>query len=214
MRKVALIIVAALLCAQLPAQDSKAKAILDGFSKAMKSYPAIDIRYTFATENSASGEMESQDGRVLIKGNAFKLIMDELEVYSDGKTKWTVMHDVDEITIQEVDPESNDIFDNPINFFTVNSKDFKYSYKGSVIIGGKAMEKIEFEPKDKRAAYSAVELQIEGATQYPYQVRYVGKEGENYSVRVKTFTPNAKIEDVQLEFNEQSYRGYEIVDLR
>jgi len=214
MKKVALIVVMVFLGVYASAQDSKAKAILDNFNKTMKSYPSIDIRFTFTSEDGASGRAESQDGRVLSKGSAFKLIMDEMEVYSDGKTKWSVMHDVDEINIQEVDPDSYDIFDNPINFFTVKNKDFTYSYKGSVIVGGKTMDKIEFEPKDKRAAYSAVELQIEKATQYPYQVSYIGKEGENYSVRVKTFTPNAKIEDVQLEFKAQSYSGYEMVDLR
>lgn len=214
MKKVILVIVTVLLGVQVFAQDSKAKSILDSFNKSMKSYSSIDIRFTFTTEDEANGKMVSQDGRVLSKKDAFKLIMDELEVYSDGKTKWTVMHDVDEVNIQEVDPDSHDLMDNPINFFTVNNKDFKYSYKGSVIVGGKAMEKIEFEPKDKRAAYSAIELQIEKATQYPYQVSYIGKEGENYSVRVKTFVPNAKIEDIQLQFNEQSYSSYEIVDLR
>ena len=214
MKRTALTIIAFLLCTYVSAQDSKAKSILDGFNKSMKSYPSLDIRFTFSTEDATSGRMESQDGRVLNKGNAFKLIMDEMEVYSDGKTKWTVMHDVDEINIQEVDSESHDLMDNPINFFTVNNKDFTYSYKGSVIIAGKEMEKIEFKPKDKRAAYSAVELQIEKSTQYPYQISYIGKEGENYSVKVKSFTPNAKIEDVQLVFKKESYSGYEIVDLR
>ncbi len=214
MKKITLILVVFLLCLQAFAQDSKAKSILDDFNKAMKTYSSIDIRFAFITEDGASHKSESQDGRVLTKGSAFKVIMNEMEVYSDGKTKWTVMHDVNEVNIQEVDPDSYDLLDNPINFFTVNNKDFKNSYKGSVIVGGKAMEKIEFEPKDKRSAYSAVELQIEKATKYPYQISYIGKEGESYIVRVKTFTPNAKVEDVQLEFNQSSYSGYEIIDLR
>ncbi|MDR0659252.1 MAG: outer membrane lipoprotein carrier protein LolA [Prevotellaceae bacterium] len=213
MKKIPLLISATLLYLCAPAQD-KAKSILDDFNKAMKSYPSMDIRFTLTSDDEVNNIIETKDGRVLCKGSAFKLIMDDIEVYSDGKTKWTIMHDVNEINIQEVDPDSNDMFDNPINFFTVNNKDFKYSYKGSTIIGGKVMEKIEFEPKDKRAAYSVIELRIEKNTLYPYEVSYIGKEGESYSVKVKLFTPNAKIEDVQLDFKEQSYSGYEIIDLR
>lgn len=214
MRKAALIIVALLLGVQVFAQDSKAKSILENFNKSMRSHPSIDIRFTFTSDDEVNNIVETKDGRILSKGDAFKLVMDELEVYSDGKTKWTVMHDVDEINVQEVDPDSYDMLDNPVNFLTVSNKDFKYSYKGSTIIGGKAMEKIEFEPKDKRAAYSAIELRIEQSTLYPYEVNYIGKEGENYSVRIKSFIPNAKIEDIQLVFNEPSYGGYEIIDLR
>jgi len=213
MKKIILVLISALLFMFASAQD-KAKTILDSFNKSMKSHPSIDIRFTFTTDDAKSNTNEVKNGRVLSKGNAFKLTMDDVEVFSDGKTKWTVLHDVGEINIQDVDTDSNDILDNPINFFTVNSKDFSYSYKGSVIVGGKTMEKIEFQPKDKKAAYSAVELQLEKATLHPYQVSYIGREGHSYSVRVKSFVSGTSIDSMLLIFNQSSYSDYEVIDLR
>lgn len=213
MKKAILTIALAFTFVFVSGQD-KAKSILDSFNKSMKSHPTMDIKFTLTSDDGRSSKVETQEGRVLSKGSAFKLVMDELEVYSDGKLKWTVMHDAEEINIQEVDADSNDLFDNPINFFTVSNKDFKYSYKGSSIVGGKAMEKIEFEPKDKKAAYSAIELQIEKSTQHPYQVTYIGKEGNTYSVKVKSFLSNTNIDDAQLKFQQKSYSGYEVIDLR
>ena len=54
-------------------QDPKAKAILDDLSKTTKAYKSITADYVFTILNKEKKQVEKQAGKVLIKGNKFKL---------------------------------------------------------------------------------------------------------------------------------------------
>ncbi len=215
MIKKLLLVIAAMtmLCVVGSAQD-KAKDLLDKLSQTMNSYKSMDIKFSFTTNDEVNKTVDTKEGRVQAKGKAFKLTMDDMEVYSNGTAKWTVMDEVEEITVQQVDPNSSDMLDNPIKFLTVNNKDFKYTYKGTVNKAGKTLEEVEFYPKDKKAAYSMVKLQVEKGSLNPYTVSYIGKDATTYTVKVTSFLPNVSIDDKLLVFDQSKYKGYEVVDLR
>lgn len=212
MKKILLVAFSLFASSHLSAQDTK--ALLDSFSKALDSHKSLDIHYSLIVDDAVNKLSETKEGQVQLKGQSFKLVMEEIEVYSDGKTKWTVMDDVEEITIQDVDQESTSMLDNPLKFLSVGNKDLTASYKGTATEGGKTLHEVEFFPKDKKAAYSRVVLLFDKSTLYPYQVKYVGKDGVSYTVKVKSFTPNASVDDKQLTFNRSDYKDYELVDLR
>ena len=67
-------------------QDPKAKAILDDLSKTTKAYKSITADYVFTILNKEKKQVEKQAGKVLIKGNKFKLDIPGNTIVCDGKT--------------------------------------------------------------------------------------------------------------------------------
>lgn len=197
------------------AQDDKAKDILKKLAKTVDSYKSLYIEYGILTENQQLQTKERQDGKVTAQKNKFKLVANkDLEVYSDGVNKWTYMKDVQEINIQKVDNSADDIFSDPVKFLTGQRKDFKYKYKGLVQEDGKTLTEIDYYPKNVKAPYSIIRLHLDENTLTPYSVKYFGKDGMLYTVRLKNYLPNVDVSDVNFTFDPSKYPNAEVIDLR
>src|SRR5947209_14000374 len=68
--------------------DPEAKKILDAVSARFKTYRSPEATFTYKVENAQGKALSTKRGSVIMKGNKYKVNMDGLELYSDGKTNW------------------------------------------------------------------------------------------------------------------------------
>ena len=195
--------------------SKKATEILKKLEKKVDSFKSLHIEYGILVENQQEQIQERQEGKVTAQKSKFKLIASKgIEVYCDGKTKWTYMKDVQEVNIQDVDPEADDIFSDPVKFLTGQRKDFKYNYKGLVQEDGKTFTEIDYHPKNTKAPYHTIRLHIDEKTLTPYSIKYMGRDGTHYAVRIKSYMPDIDISNIDFTFDPSKYSDIEVVDLR
>src|SRR5687768_8160864 len=108
--------------------DPKAKAILDDLSKTTKAYKTTSAEYTFTTLNKDKKQVDKQDGKILVKGNKFKLEITGNTITGDGKKVYNYNKDAGEASIKCFEPNDEDVLD-PSKIFTMYEKGYKYKFE-------------------------------------------------------------------------------------
>jgi outer membrane lipoprotein-sorting protein len=210
------ILFAMLLFTGINAQDEsskKAKDILDKVSAKMKSYTTIKADFLSTLENLQDDVKENLKGSILLKGNKYKVEMMGTIVFFDGKTQWTYLKDANEVNISEPDPNDESAL-NPATIFKIWEKDFKYKFVKESFEKSKALYEIDLFPKNLDKSYSRITLKIDKDKSMIHSLKYVGKEGNHYTIEIITLVPNVEANDNTFIFNEKAYPKVEKVDMR
>jgi hypothetical protein len=157
---------------------------------------------------------ELKDGKALIKGNKYRISTKDVDLYNDGVTQWQFLKEDNEVMISLAD-STEDIIMNPLGFILGDKKEFKRKLKGEVNEDGFNLLEIDFYPWDIKMPYSYIRIRIDEDRQKPYSIKYAGKDGVSYTVKIKTYTPDTEIpEDGEFVFDPSKYPDVETVDLR
>ncbi len=193
--------------------DAAAKKILDAVSAKFKTYSAPHASFTYQVENAQGKALSTKKGTVVMKGNRFKVSMDGMEIYSDGKTIWNYDKSANEVTVNNVNEGGTGM--SPQKIFTnFYDKDFYYKINGEKKEAGKSLIEIELTPTDKTRPYHKVYVLIDKATNNIYSARFLEKSGGRYSYTVNTLKGASTAADTDFTFNKSKYPGVEVVDLR
>jgi len=71
----------------------------------------VTFGYTYSLSKDGKPSFEVTDGTVTVEGNAYRLSGLEIEIYSDGTTRWSVDPAAKEVLVETV--EEDDIITNP-----------------------------------------------------------------------------------------------------
>ena len=196
-------------------EDIKAKTILDELSAKTKSYSSITAVFSYNLENKASKTNETQEGKLFVKGNKYKLEIAGQEVISDGKTVWTYLREANEVQINNPPDASAQDAVNPANLFTIYETGFQSKFDCEKVDGKKTFQHINLYPKDpKKKSYHTVKLTIDKQAKEITNIKVLGKDGNDYTYSVRNFTPNQILKDDIFSFDKTKYPKIEVVDLR
>jgi outer membrane lipoprotein-sorting protein len=190
------------------------KEVLDELSKTIASYKCLYFEYTVKIEDLHLNTSEMQDGKVLMKGNKYRLSTKEIDIYSDGVTQWQYLKEENEVMISLPDSTS-DIVANPLGFILGDKKEFKQKLKGEVIEDGFDLLEIDFYPIDIKMPYAYIRTRIDDKAHKPYSIKYVGKDGVHYTIKIKQYAPDIELpKDEEFVFDASKHPDLETVDLR
>lgn len=212
MKKLLLLIV--LIPAFAVAQNpEKAKEILDQVTEKTKTYQTIKADFSFSMENLQEEINETYEGTIFIKGNKYKANLMNVNTYFDGKTQWTHMIDAEEVNIDEPDPNDEETL-NPASIFTIYQSGFKYAYIGEKEENGVQLYAIDLFPINRDKPYSRIKLEIRKDNLQLYNIKQIGKDGNNYTILVKSMTTNIPMDDSIFVYNEADNPNVDIIDMR
>lgn len=194
-------------------EQEKAKEILDKVSEKTKSYKTISADFTFSMENLQEDISETNEGTILIKGNKYKVSLMDVDTYFDGSVIYTYLTEAEEVNISEPDPEDEESL-NPATIFTIYEKGFKYRYIGEKTENGKVYYEIDLYPENRDKPYSRIKLLISKDDMNLYSLRQVGKDGNNYTVIVKSMKTNIPIDDSAFVFDTAKHPDVDVIDMR
>jgi outer membrane lipoprotein carrier protein len=193
--------------------DPDAKKILDKVSSGFKALNAPQATFTYNVENAQGKVLSSKKGVVTMKGNRYKVNLDGMEIYSDGKTTWNFDKSANEVTVDNVNSSGSAM--TPQKLFTnFYDRDFYYKLNGVKKEGGKSLQEIELTPTDKTRPFHKIYVLIDKATNRIYSAKFLEKTGERYSYVVNSLKPSPSISDSYFIFDKSRYPGVEVVDLR
>lgn len=193
--------------------DPEAKKILDVVSAKFRTYKTPQASFTYQIENAQGKALSTKTGTVIMKGNKYKVLMNGMEIISDGRTSWNYDKSANEVTVSGVETGAGAM--TPQKLFTnFYDRDFYYKLNGEKKVSGKTVQEIEMTPTDKTRPFHKVYLLVDKASKNIYSARFLEKSGNRYSYTVNALKPGAAVSDADFVFNKNKYPGVEVVDLR
>ena len=192
--------------------DPKALEILEAMSKKYKAIAAFEANLTSALTNETEGIKEEFKGKITVKGDKFKLSLEDQEIINNGTTVWTYLPASKEVNIDNFDPKSDDI--NPVKIFDIYKKGFKYLYLGEKTEAGQVLEEVDLVPEKKNAQYFKIKMLISKKDKSIQSWTMFDKSGNRYKYLITKFVSNVKVDDSFFGFDPKKYPGVEVIDLR
>ena len=192
--------------------DPKALETLEAMSKKYKVLTSFEATLTSALTNESEGVKEEFKGKIIVKGEKFRLSLEDQEIINNGTTVWTYLPSAKEVNIDNYDPGSDDI--NPVKIFEMYKKGFKYLYIADKTEAGVVLEEIDLVPEKKDAQYFKIKMMIVKKDKSIQSWTMFDKSGNRYKYSITRFTPNVKLDDSLFTFDIKKYPGIEVIDLR
>jgi len=194
--------------------DSRTKAILNKTSETYSVFKTIKADFSLIGENKQENSNYNEKGRVyLVPGSGkFKIESANHILISDGKTQWSVLKDLGEVQISDVNPDDQSI--NPSNIFNFYEKGYKVGNRGETKVGGKSLYVIELAPIDQNQNVSKIQMRIDKTNHFIYDATVFDKNGNKYTYTLTNIETNKTFSSGIFNFYKHNYPGIEIVDLR
>lgn len=198
----------------LAQQDPKAREILDAMSNKYKSISSFQANLSYNMTNKTEGINESYKGKISVKGDMYRLEMQDQEIYNDGTTVWTYLPNLDEpeVTIDNNNPDGGDI--TPSSIFNIYKEGYKYLYLKSAVIDGKSYDIIDLVPNDKDAQYFKVRIEIGVKDKLLRNFTLFDREGSEYSYLISNFKSDVNLTDSYFKFDISKLTEDQIIDIR
>ncbi len=195
-------------------QDTEAQKILDRASKKLKNYETVEADFSLNIDNKMEDLHSKSTGSIQIKGNKYYMESMGSEVYFDGKTMWSYMEDINEVTITTPSTEEGDFVENPALIFSFYDRDFKYRLIGEANVDNHWCYEIDLYPNNLNQPYSRFKLFIIKENDAIYMVQAISKDAIDYTIFITNSRFNNPIPDSKFTFLPENYPDIEIVDMR
>ncbi|MFZ1805855.1 MAG: outer membrane lipoprotein carrier protein LolA [Cyclobacteriaceae bacterium] len=192
--------------------DPKALEILEAMSEKYKNLTSFEANLTSSLTNDTDGIHEEFKGKITVKGDKFKLLVDDQEIINNGTTVWTYLPSAEEVNIDNVDPDTDEM--NPSKFYIMYKKGYKYLYLEDQTDDGVLCEVVDLVPEKKDAQYFKIRMNIAKKDKSIQSWTMFDKSGNRYKYSISKFVPNVKVDDSFFTFDPKKYPGVEVIDLR
>lgn len=191
-------------------REEQAAAVLEKLSQNTKAYSTMAIDFTYTMVNSENGINESQQGRLLLEGEKYRLELAGQIVISDGETMWSIMPDSEEVSINEV--EEGEEMSSPKALLGGYYENFRCRLNGKESKDSD-VNVIEMSPKEDKSFYQVI-LKVGKADEKIRSMEVYDKNGSVYTYIVDVFKTDQPIAANQLTFIEADYSDFDIIDMR
>jgi len=195
-------------------QDPAAEKVLERVANKTKSLKSMQADYEMVIEDRIEKLKSSSSGSLIIKQNKYLINADGSMVFFNGSTMWTYILANNEVTITEPEIQAEDFLSNPAAFFSIYKRDFKYKYVRVNNVNGVKCHEIDLFPKNLNQPYSRIKVFINVSSDLPEIITSVGKDGVDYTVRLRNLVLDREIGDHTFTFDPSKYKKVEIVDMR
>lgn len=162
-----LIALAAMVPFALNAQNAQNDVFLTAIAYKLE-YNSVSFDYAFEvkTEVTVTGS-----GNAALSGDSYHMNGNGMEIWCDGKTRWTLDTAAKEAYIESVDDDSSDYLANPVLFLSGLDKAFKLTGISDVSFKGETVKALALEPAVDETKISSAVLYVSGNTPKGAEIR-------------------------------------------
>ena len=211
MKRLSFIIIMLVSAAVAFAQKVDPQALLKQASEKAATYQTISANFTYSLKNVSAKLDDSQKGKIMVKGEQYRLEIAQQIILFDGKAIYTIMPDAKEVQINDIEDMDDAITPNKI--FTDYYKDFTAKSVTEKTVKGVVCQVIELEPVQKKEFIKAT-LTITKSDLMPQEIQMTDKKGTIHTYTLDEFKVNQPIENAVFAFKSSDYKDYDVIDLR
>lgn len=202
MKKLILLIITIIGGQLLMRGAETAESILKHVVDNMRQGP-VDVQFDI------TGSGISQSGIIILDNNKFVIKSDELSIWYNGKTQWTLSPSINEVNIST--PTRDELAEiNPLIILSSLSSQFNAEMAGSMT----GTYDIRLVSRDTGAAISSAIVKVNSASWSPRAIELHTSTGQKYTITVKALKKLTHVDSNTFKFNPKEYPGVEIIDLR
>lgn len=180
--------------------DQVLKHVVDN----IKNHKNVEIGIDYKIINKASGINENENGTITLQGDAYKIVLPDQTITSDGKSVWTYMPENDEVNITEDDGSMSPL--KLVELYKHNKTSFAKSDKG------KGLRIIEITNTENKAEHITV---IADESKNEIQsFTITDSEGNKHVVTLKEYNYDKALGKNFFSPTKADYNGAEIIDMR
>lgn len=193
-------------------KDKKADEILKATSSKYKAYTSVEADFSIVIESPDKKSKDTHKGTLYSKGNKYKLVMNNQEIISDGKTVWTYLKEANEVQVNDVSTKEDAV--TPSNVFTMYEKGFRSKFIEEKTEAGKTFQIVELIPESNNKKFFKIRLKINKADKSISESKVFNRDGSTMYYSITRFVPNPALDESMFTFNKAKYPKAEVVDLR
>ena len=190
-------------------QEDKSKKILESISDKTKEYKTITVSFT-VTIMPAGQDPITQKGKAFLKGDKYKVILEDQEIYCDGTTITTYLKEENECYTSNVADNESEGIVSPGQIMTIWEDGYKSKYIKETTYAGKPAHHINLYPKEpKKSKLHTIILKIDIEKNEVVYAFLKGKDGTNTKYKLTKMEKNLDISDSKFIFNRAQHPGVE-----
>lgn len=191
-----------------------AQVILTEVSERYKQLDGFKATFEYTYSTDTEGIIQTNTGEVAVKGDRYRLVLDDQEIFNDGNTVWTYIKSsrYEEVTINNVDPESDEL--TPSNVYNIYQRGYNSKLNGEKRMDGKTVYEIILTTDKKSAQFKEIKLFVEKAQKDLVAWEIKDDVGGIFQYKFKEVKKNEAIQDNYFVFNTSEHKNVEIIDLR
>lgn len=190
--------------------QKKADELLKEVIDKTNSYKSIEVYFSYRMLNEDAGIDELKEGRVIVKNDAYKLIVAGQTVISDGKTVWTYLAESEEVMVSDADLGEDAI--TPSKLLTAYYNDYKASYVNDKSNAARGLKTIELKPLTGKK-FSKIHI---GIDERKMQIANFSmfENNNTFIYTIDKLVPDVKTDDRMFTFRPSDFPNAEVVDMR
>lgn len=204
------ILTAMLLFLSLGCVAQNAKQILDNTATKIKQMGDVEVRFA-ATSFSGTTEQGKTNGIVLLQGKKMYLSTDEMKMWYNGKTQWSLIPESGEVNVST--PTEREMTNmNPYSFLNLYKKGYKMKAHQTKL-RGKDVYEIHLTARSQNANAQEIYVDVAKNDYSPLCIRV--RQDNNWNrISIQSIQGNKHFNDADFEFPKSEYPNIEIIDLR
>lgn len=194
----------------LAQNSSEAKSLLDKVSNKYKNTSTFYLKFNSELENIKAKTKESYAGEVYVKGQKYNLSVPKMDIRQifDGDKLYTISKDQMEVTVTEIDKDSDELF-TPTRVFEMYKKGFNLSMDKTGKVNGKTVTYIKLTPTtNDNLKY--VLIGINKANNEMVQLVEVNKNDTKTTVTIEKQLNDIIVPKSNISFDKKFYKDYYI----
>ena len=195
-----LITVSTIAFAQQRTADQVMKHVVDNIKK----HNSVEISIDYKIINKETGINENENGTITLQGEAYKIVLPDQTITSDGKSLWTYMPDNDEVNITEDDGTMSPL--KLVETYKHHKTVFAKSDKGK---GLRIIEIINSENKAEQ-----ITIIVDESKNEIRSFTLTDSEGNKHVVTLKEYSYDKTLSENFFTPTEADFKGAEIIDMR
>jgi outer membrane lipoprotein-sorting protein len=191
-----------------------AQAILTEVSERYKQLNGFKATFEYTYSTDSDGIIQTNTGEVTVKGDRYRLVLDDQEIFNDGNTVWTYIKSsrYEEVTINNVDKDSDEL--TPSNVYNIYQRGYNSKLNGEKKMDGKTVYEIILTTNKKAAQFKEIKLFVEKTQKDLVAWEIQDDVGGIFRYRFKDVKKNEPIQDNYFVFNPKEHKNVEVIDLR
>ncbi len=195
-----LITMTSLAMAQQKTADQVMKHVIDN----LKKHNNVEIGIDYKIINKAQGINENRNGTVTIQGNAYKIVLPEQQVTSNGSSIWTYMPNNEEVLITEDDGSMSpmkllETYKHHITKFASSDK-------------GRGLRTIEIKNSENHA--ERITIIVDESKNEIKSFTIVDAENNSHVITIKEYSFDKKLSGDFFTLTEKEHPDAEFIDMR
>ena len=190
--------------------DPQAVRILDKFSTTALASPSVSMKFRLITINEMEHVNDTVNGAIIMAKDQFRLEMPDNITWFNGSATWNYLKAEKEVTITKPDKKDDSFLSRPSAIFSL----YKKGYKTRFIEENINSVLVDLYPEDIKSELIRIRLAIGKSGSDLVGAEYQRKDGIIVYLVVNEYNLKVKPDLSTFTFNQQNYKGVEIIDMR